>query len=537
MCINYKTLILILFFSSKQLTCFAQSADIIFTNGNIFTSDTTQLFVEALAIKGNKILSVGSNAAIEKFASAKTKKIDLQGKTVVPGFNDAHDHLGWLIPVGQSFFTPFSVPGLSKEAVIDSLSRLVKEASPKQWIQGTIGLTVFNDTSIRRRLLDSIAPNNPIALQIMWGHGMILNSKALREVDIPDSAADPLAGWYEREAGTRYITGVLYEGAQFPVWHAITVSEPAKTVKALQSHAAEELALGITTVQNMSANFEAKAARQLFAEAKLPVRTRIIAMPGVTENGRSLKEWNNADTRITPYTYGSGIKYLIDGTSLEQGALMTNPYPNRKDWYGKLDFPVDTIRQILKEALTSNRQLMMHIVGDSATNIVLGLMKNMASSDSWKKKRVRIEHGVGVITERAAEDVSDMGIIIVHTPQYGMGSPLQTWKSMGIPIAIGPDGVINPFLGIMFMTTQQKDPKENLKREQAVVAYTKGSAYAEFAEKNKGTLAKGMLADLAVLSQDIFTIPAQALPATHSLMTIIDGKIVYQSSKSMTSSK
>ncbi|MDB5279732.1 MAG: amidohydrolase, partial [Ferruginibacter sp.] len=127
--IKYQRLLKLIFLLSfvNSKVSFAQQADIIFTNGKIFTSDTNQLYVQALAIKGNKILSVGSDASIEKLASAKTKKIDLKGKTVVPGFNDAHDHLGWLIPVGQSFFTPFSVPGPSKEAVIDSLLRLVKK--------------------------------------------------------------------------------------------------------------------------------------------------------------------------------------------------------------------------------------------------------------------------------------------------------------------------------------------------------------------------------------------------------------------------
>jgi predicted amidohydrolase YtcJ len=124
-----------------------------------------------------------------------------------------------------------------------------------------------------------------------------------------------------------------------------------------------------------------------------------------------------------------------------------------------------------------------------------------------------------------------MGIIIVHTPQYGMGSPLHKWLSTGIHIAVGPDALINPYLNILMMTTQQANPSENLTREQAVIAYTHEAAYAEFAEKEKGTLAKGMLADIAVLSQDIFTIPAQQLPATVSVMTVIDGKIVYQSSQ------
>ncbi len=521
----------LLFGCTIPFQTFAQSADIILTNGKIFTSNTSQLYVQALAIKKNLIIAVGNNQDIKKLATGKTKKIDLKGKTVIPGFNDAHDHLGFLIPVGQFYFTEFSVPGPSKKDVIDSLVRIVKKASPNQWIQGTIGLTVFNDTSIRRHFLDSIAPDNPLALLIMWGHGMIVNSRALKEVGLSDSANDPLSGWYDRKAGTKYLTGVLYEEAQFPIWQAITIAEPANTIKALRAHAAEELALGITTVQNMSGNFQGNAARRIFAEANLPVRTRIIAMPGSTEKGRSLEEWANSKRQISSYTYVSGVKYIIDGTSLEQAALRTKPYPNRKDWYGRLNFPIDTIKQILKEALMSDRQLMMHIVGDSATNIVLGLMKEMANDNQWKQKRVRIEHGVGVVTEKAAKDIRDMGIIIVHTPQYGMKSPLQDWQTLGIHLAVGPDAVINPFLAILVMTTGQIDSKENLTREQAVIAYTKGSAYAEFAEKNKGMLAKGMLADLAILSQDIFSIPSEKLPATYSEMTIIDGKIIYQKIK------
>lgn len=152
----------------------------------------------------------------------------------------------------------------------------------------------------------------------------------------------------------------------------------------------------------------------------------------------------------------------------------------------------------------------------------------MARDEAWKTKRVRIEHGNSILSDNLIKMVSDMGIVIVHTPQYGMVSPLQKWLSTGIPIAIGPDAVINPYLSMLTVTTQQQDPTQNLTREQAVIAYTKGSAYAEFAEKFKGTLAKGMIADLTVLSQDIFTVPAGQLLATHSLMTIVNGKIVYQ---------
>ena len=532
-----KTLLVILFlFLLNHPKGFSQKANLILFNGKIFTSDTTRLYVSAIAINGNKILATGSNEFIVKYATPKTKRIDLKGKTVVPGFNDAHDHLGWLIPTGKSFITPFSVPGLSKNAVIDSVSRLVKEASQGQWIYGTIGLTVFNDTTVRRRLLDSLSDRNPIMLLIEWGHGMILNSKALQAINVSNTAHDPLGGWYERKQGTNLITGVLYEGSQFQAWQALTISEPAKLIKALRAHAMEEIAFGITTVQNMSSALQGNAARLFFKKAQLPLKTRIVAMPGSTERGRSLKEWSSKDTILSSLTYVSGIKYVIDGTSLEQNALKTIPYKNREGWYGRLNYPVDTIKQILKEALNSKRQLMLHVVGDSATKLILQLMRELATPEIWRTKRVRIEHGVG-ITSATSNDVKDLGIIVVHTPKYGMRNPLQTWIKMGIPIAIGPDALINPFINIMMVTTQQTNTMENLNREQAVIAYTLGSAYAEFKEVSKGSLVPGKVADLAVLSQDIFTIPAEQLPETHSLLTIINGKIIYQEGEFIMMSK
>lgn len=518
---------LIITLTIVHLHAFAQTADIILTNGKIFTSDSSQLYVHALAIQKNKILAIGTDQEIEKLSSGKTKRIDLKGKTVVPGFNDAHDHLGWIIPSSHSIITEFSVSGFTKNQLIDTISKILKRTPSGQWVRANIGLTAFTDTSIRRRLLDSISPKNPIVLEIMWGHGMIVNSQVLKAIHISDTVADPLGGWYERKQGSNYITGALYEYAQFPVWKAITVSDTTALMKSLRLHANAELAFGITTVQDMNSTMSEDAARYFFTKANLPLRVRIVPMIGTTAQGRNLNE-SEDNIRLTPLTYVSGVKYLVDGTPLEQTALMTTAYPNTNKWYGRLDLPEDTIKQILKEALTTKRQLMMHVVGDSTTRIVLKLIDQMGSAHKWKQKRIRIEHGVGINTEALANDVKNSGIIIVHTPQYGKGSPLRKWIDMGIAVAIGPDALINPYLNIMFMTSQQVDSTENISREQAVIAYTKGSAYAEFAEKYKGMLIPGMLADLAVLSQDIFTIPAQQLPATKSVLTIVDGKIVYQ---------
>lgn len=522
-----KIFILLLFVCYGSSAC-AQSADIILFNGKIFTSDSRQPYARALAIKGNRIIAVGTDQRILKLISSKTQKIDLAGRTVVPGFNDAHEHLGFFAPVGQSFTSDFSVEGPGKIAVLDSVSKLYKIARPGQWIIGPIGLAILQDT-VMRKALDSIAPDHPVYLQVMWGHGAIVNSKALAVLNIPDTAADPLGGWYARSPGSRRITGALFEYAQWPVWHAAWTSEPGNLVNALRSYALLQLQTGITTAQDMSCCIEPSALSRIFSEANLPLRVRIIPMPGATANGRSLSEWKKVDPHPSRLTYLSGVKYLLDGTPLEENAMMKKPYHDSPAWYGRLDIPVDTLKQILREALASGTQLMIHIAGDSTLALVLSLMKQLGDGETWKSRRVRIEHNATAnITPSEANDLRAMGALIMHTPKYNRSSHLRSLIDRGIIVGISPDGTLNPFQDIMFTSNGQDNPRENISREQAVIAFTRTNAYAEFREKEKGTLAKGMLADLAVLSQDIFTIPFEQLPATKSVLTIIDGNIVYK---------
>ena len=519
-------ILFILLFTIFQISAFAQRADMILINGKIFTADSKQLYAQAVAIKGNKILAVGTTKFIVGMASATTKRIDLKGKTVVPGFNDAHDHLGWYAPVGLTYrYTENNPAGLSKEAVLDSLTRLIKLAKPNQWISGFIGTTIFFDSSMRNAL-DSIAPNNPVLLQIWWGHGQMVNQKALEAAGLSDRSTDPLGGWYIKNQNK--ITAI-HQNAQLPLWNAWSISESENLIKGLQSYTQEQLRGGITTVQQMSSTLNGQESVRIFAMADLPQRIRIIAWPHSTPNGRKIWEWDLKKPRVNSRVHVSGIKYTIDGSPLERNALRTIPYPETPGWYGRFNYPLDTIKQILREALSSNRQLMMHITADSSFGTVLSLMQQMGSAAQWKSKRVRIEHNcVGELSTDQRKAVREMGILMMHTSWYCMASPLRSLLDDGILLGIAPDGSTNPFVEIMLMTSTHANPKENLTVEQAVIAYTRTNAFAEFKEKEKGTLTKGMLADLAVLSQDIFTIPAKQLPATQSVLTIIDGQIVYQ---------
>ena len=234
-----------------------------------------------------------------------------------------------------------------------------------------------------------------------------------------------------------------------------------------------------------------------------------------------------------------GTKWLLDGTPIEGGAAITEGYVYNPKHFGYLNYSRENIKSFFEEALKRNDQLCFHAVGDSTLNVVIDVMEKM--NVDWKSKRVRIEHGDGLLPAQF-ENARELGIIVVQNPTHfdkniisllrgkmsETGFRFLSLLKAGIPVAIGSDGPFNPFLNIMLAVTDPAFPDEAMSREQAVIAYTLTSAYAEFAEEKKGSLVPGKLADLTVLSQDIFTVPVQQLLNTRSVLTMVDGKIVFK---------
>jgi predicted amidohydrolase YtcJ len=539
----HRALCLSLLFLYLSFSATAQVPDLILTNGKIFTSDTAMPYAEAIAIKGDRIIAVGKVVAIQKLAGPKTGKIDLGGRTVIPGINDAHDHIGYGIPFGRSIlFTDPMLPGPALQQVLDSLSVVVKEVPKGTLIQGHLGLRLIEDTLARRRALDKVAPDHSVILNAPWGHGTLLNTAAMQHLGISDTTPDPVGGHYERMARTQRLSGFFSEYAEFGLkrrWYSGLSNDVL--AKGFQQFAAEAVRMGITSVQNMATSLELDKMVSVIRDAKLPLRIRIIRFPGTSSHGRELTAWSK-NYPAAPLYEVSGMKWILDGTPLERGALMQADYSDKPGWKGRLNFLSDTLRAIVGEGLKSSEQLLLHIVGDETPSFVLTEMKKVADAQVWQAKRVRFEHADGLLPYAYA-DARKLGIVAVVNPSHFMFAeinharvgaeraktyqPFKSFIEAGIPVAIGSDGPNNPFLNIMFATMHPTNPKEAVTREQAVIAYTKTAAYAEFKEGEKGMLKKGMLADLAVLSQDIFTIPQQELPRTGSVLTIIGGRIVF----------
>jgi predicted amidohydrolase YtcJ len=273
-------------------------------------------------------------------------------------------------------------------------------------------------------------------------------------------------------------------------------------------------------------------------------------MSGTTAEGRDKTEGRALPPHPAPLITVSGTKWLLDGSPIERTAALRKPYTDLPSTSGELDFPEKEMEAMLRESLQNDDQLMVHAVGDRATELFLNAMDATGGPKTWSDRRVRIEHGDGIMPDLIAR-VKRMGLIVVENPthfalrelfvrRFGVErtdemQPMRSLLDAGIPLALGSDGPNNPYLNIMLATIYPGKPREAITREQAVIAYTLTAAYAEFAEKDKGSLEPGKFADLVVLSQDIFSVPPPELPKTESVLTMVGGKVVYDAKAISTS--
>jgi len=527
-------------FSFSSASAQQTSPDLILFNGRVFTSNAGQPYVEALAIRGERILAVGTSKEIVTVAGKETRRIDLRGHTVIPGINDAHQHLA----VGpQTYELPIKNMDPQWKEITESLASVVATIPKGTWISATFGPTVLDDPQATRFALDKVAPDNPVLLRDLTWHAALLNTRAVQKLSFRQDEPNPEGGFLVRNPADGSLTGMVFEFASFQVSRRFSELASQQEAEQQLSQLFDQAEhWGITTVQDMASPITQKSCADLLAKVPPPIRVRIIWFGLTDQHGRMTKEDHATSVDPAPLVMASGTKWVLDGTPVERSAAMRKPYTDRPATSGTLDFPQNEIEDILRESLQSHEQLMLHVVGDHTTEVLLDAMDATGGKDVWGKRRVRIEHGDG-ITPDLMRRVRELGLVVVVNPahltlpelftkRFGADRaaqllPVRSLLEAGIPMAIGTDGPINPYLNIMFAATDPERPKEAITREQVVIAYTQGSAYAEFTDNDKGTLEPGKVADLAVLSQDIFHIPLNELPKTESVLTLVGGKVVY----------
>lgn len=484
---------------------------LILVRGKIYTGDPAKPWAEAVAMERARISAVGSNDTIRALAGGVTRVIDLGGRLVVPGLNDAHTHPGGSAPMFRVDlgFDP------AWEDMSIALAAAADETPASRWIGATIGPSIINNANINSETLEMIAPGRKVWLSAWTGHGAIASRAALDALSVDRNAPDPEGGWYGRDASGR-VDGRMFEYAQYPLERKLAEMATDDDLRAsVQAFSDEAVSYGITSVQAMPIVGERRFLDALKSSG-VPLRVRVIRfLPPLTPDDR------------TPV---DGYKWLLDGTPIERNAAMRSPYPNGGGT-GRENFSFDRVQRFVKEAVDRNQQILFHVAGDKSIETALRALDRVRGA-----KRPRVEHADGL--QRTMFTLAKkVGAVAVVNPSHmelrnsfpanGDFQLASAFVREGIPVAIGSDGPLNPWLNFLLITHRQQQPNESLTREQALAAYTAGSAFAEMKEKEKGTIAVGKLADLAVLSQDIFEVEPPLLPETRSVLTVIDGKIVY----------
>jgi predicted amidohydrolase YtcJ len=528
-------------------------ADVIIANANIHTIDITQPVAQAVAILGNRVIAVGSTEEVERLRGSKTRVIDANGQLVLPGFNDAHVHfMSGGFQLSSVDLRDANTPQEFAERIRDFAAKLTNG----QWITGgDWDHERWPEAQLpTKELIDRFTPETPVFVNRLDCHMALANSVALKLAGVTRDTTDPDGGVVVRDASGEP-TGVLKDAAQNFVWRVFpprSFDERLAAARAASDYAAS---LGVTSVQDMSAGADLSVYQALLDRGEL--KNRIYAI-------WPLPRWETlAQTGVRAH-FGSamlrtgGLKGFADGSLGSTTALFFDPYLDAPDTRGIPSdemFPAGAMLKRIRGADRAGLQVLIHAIGDKANDEILSFYEQVEKEDGDRDRRFRIEHAQHL----RAQDIPRIArykIIASMQPYHAIDDGRWAKKRIGLQrakttyalhslletgatLAFGTDWTVaplNPLLSIYAAVTRRTldgkhadgwVPEQKISVTEAVRAYTLGSAYAEFQEQDKGTIAPGKLADLVMLSRDIFTIDPIEIENVAVLMTIMDGRIVY----------
>jgi len=525
----------------------------LYRNGRIYTNIAAEPWAHAILVRGEEIIAVGEDDELSALADKNTQVVDLEQHFVMPGFNDAHVHIG---AAGEGWLALRTVGVQSVAEMQKLVAQAVAGKKEGEWITGGgWDHTMWPEKKFpTRQQLDAVAPKNPVFLVHISGHVAVANSLALKLAGVTASTAEPSGGEIEKDSGGEP-TGMLKEGSAMRlVEMKIPPATPEQRKKGIAIAFADLAKFGVTSAQDNSAWEDFEAYRALKGEGKLTVRiTEWLPFQAPLER---LEQMRRDGGTSDPWLRTGALKMVTDGALGSRTAAMLAPYSDDAKTSGILTLEPDKLTALAIERDKAGFQLNFHAIGDRANRISLDAFEAAAKANGPRDRRDRIEHAQVVAPEDFPR-FARLQVIASMQPSHQTtdmrwaeqrigaqrAKGAYAWATMqkfGVRLAFGTDydvEPISPFRGLYACVTRELpgggppggwEPQEKISLADCIRAYTSGSAYGEFMEGKKGELKAGEFADFVVLSADLTKIDPHEYTSTKVLRTVVGNRTVYQ---------
>jgi predicted amidohydrolase YtcJ len=530
------------------------AADLIILNAKVWTVDKTHPTAQAVAVLGDRIVAVGSNGDVEAWHGVRTRTIDASGKLLLPGFNDSHVHF---VDGGLSLDSVQLNDATSAAEFARRIGEQVKKTPKGEWVtSGDWDETKWTPAAMpSKELIDPVSPDTPVFVTRYDGHMALANSVTLRLSGITAQTPDPPGGVIVHDAHGNP-TGALKDAAMDYVYKIAPPLSHDKRLRAVKRALAHATSLGVTSVQHMNPEYADIAVYSELLE-RGELTARIYAAPLITGVDDQLK----IGVRHAfggPYLRIGALKAYADGSLGSSTAYFFEPFSNQPNNHGLLSdemHPVSLMQDRMLRADAAGLQICTHAIGDQGISTILDLYSEVVKAHGESDRRFRIEHA----QHMAAKDFdrfAQLHVIASVQPYHAIDDgrwaeerighdrasrtyAFRTFLNHGVRLAFGTDwnvAPLNPMLGLYAAVTRATldgktpngwFPEQKLTVAEAVEAYTMGSAYAEFQENDKGSITPGKLADMVLLSDDVFSIDPANIRDVKVMTTFVGGKIVW----------
>ena len=548
-----------------------RGVDLILLHGKVWTGESSPgssatRIVEAVAIANGRILAVGSDKEIRAYQGPNTTVVDLKGRLAVPGLTDSHAHF---IQGGFQLLSVDLKDARSEEEFVRRIAQKARTLPPGRWMQGgDWDEEAWPSEKLPTRwLIDSVTPRTPVFISRYDGHAVLANSLAFELAGITKETPDPAGGVIVRDPKSGEPTGVLKDEAQDLVAKVIPHPSESEMEEALRAALKEAARVGLTSIHDITVGPEAWNGNftgeiELLRRAELEgwLTCRIYAITPIA-NWKNLEQAGISHDMGSDFLEMGAVKAFADGSLGSRTAWMFRPYdddPSNSGLPMPIMAPPAKLEEIARQADKAGIQICTHAIGDRAISSLLDIYERIGGEHP-AAHRFRVEHAQHVRPEELAR-FGKLGIVASMQPYHAIDDgrwaekrigherarSSYAWKSMldaGARLAFGSDwpvAPLDPLLGIYAAVTRATldgknpggwFPEQRLTVEEALRAYTLGAAFAAFQEKAKGTISPGKLADVVVLSDDLFRIPPERIKDVHIEFTILGGRVVYQSNR------